>query len=330
MGEELRAKLGLDISPFERGLKRAVRAASTIGKRIARSFGVIWRAAKRVAVAVLAIGAAVVGLGVLAVREFVQWEAAMVGVAKTVDATTEMIAELGSAFMALSETIPVAAVELANIGEIAGQLGIAVPNILDFTEVIAALAVSTNLMAEAAATGLARLANVMGTSQQQFGRLGSVIVDLGNNLATTEAEILTFATRMAGAGRIARLTEAAVLAIGAAMSSVGVEAEAGGTAVQKVLIQINTAVQQGGKELAAFARVAGKDASDFAEAWRDDAGGAFTDFIEGLGRSGQRAATVLEELDIVDQRKHLVCRVRNQRATIDATQNYACLIEEIH
>ena len=34
-------------------------------------------------------------------------------------------------------------------------------------------------------------------------------------------------------------------------------------------------------------------------------------------------------LDIVDQRKHLVCRVRNQRATIDATQNYAGLIEEI-
>ncbi len=107
---------------------------------------------------------------------------------------------------------------------------------------------------------------------------------------------------MAGAGRIAGLTEAQVLSIGGALSSVGIEAEAGGTAVQKVLIQITTAVQKGGSELAAFAKVAGQGASEFAEAWTEDAGTAFTDFVEGVGKSGQRAALVLGDLGIVNER----------------------------
>lgn len=302
ISQALQAKLGIDLTDFERGLNRAAGAAKRIGGRLAKSFGVMRKAARTVAIATLAIGAAVVGLGALAVREFVQWEAAMTGVAKTVDASKEVITALGMEFIRLSEMIPVAAVELANIGEIAGQLGIAVPNILKFTEVIAALAVSTNLSAEAAATGLARLANVMGTSQLQFGRLGSTIVDLGNNLATSEAEILSFATRMAGAGRAVGLTEANVLAIGGALSSVGIEAEAGGTAVQKVLFQINTAVLRGGEEMAAFAKVSGLSASEFAEAWREDAGEAFTAFVEGIGRAGERSALVLEELGIVNER----------------------------
>jgi hypothetical protein len=34
-------------------------------------------------------------------------------------------------------------------------------------------------------------------------RLGATIVDLGNNFATTEADIVNFASRIAGAGNIA-------------------------------------------------------------------------------------------------------------------------------
>ncbi len=300
--QQLEAKLGIDLTGFEKGLNRAVKSAQSVGSRFAKSFGVMRRAARKVAVGVAAIGAATVGLGALAVREFVQWEAAMTGVAKTVDASVETLAALGDEFMRLSEQIPVAATELAAIGEVAGQLGVQVPNLLQFTEVIAALSVSTNLTADAAATSLARLGNIMGTNQRQFGRLGSVIVDLGNNLATTEAEIVGFGTRIAGAGRIAGLTESNVLSIGAALSSVGVQAEAGGTAVQKTLIEMSTAVQKGGEDLKAYADVAGLSAAQFARVWREDAAEGFVSFVEGLGRAGDRAASVLADLGMQDAR----------------------------
>lgn len=232
----------------------------------------------------------------------IDFERAMTGVAKTVDASAETIAKMGEELKGLSERIPVTVTELAGIAEAAGQLGIKTENILEFTEVMAALGVSTNLAADEAATALARLANVMGSSQGDFDRMGSTIVDLGNNLATTEAEIVSFATRMAGAGRIAGLTEANVLAIGGAMSSVGVEAEAGGTAVQQVLIEMNTAVAQGNEKLAGFASAAGMSAGEFAAVWKSDAGSAFASFVEGIGRAGDDAVTILDGLGLSNQR----------------------------
>jgi phage-related protein len=132
--------------------------------------------------------------------------------------------------------------------------------------------------------------------------MGSSVVELGNNFATTERDILTFAQRIAGAGQIAGLTESDVFAIGAAFSSVGVQAEAGGTAVQKVLLAMNQAAIEGGDQLEIFAATAGLSADDFATAFEEDAAGAFTGFVEGLGLAGDDAINILSALGLEDQR----------------------------
>lgn len=244
----------------------------------------------------------ILGIGGAAAKAFTDFETALTGVAKTVDAPAATIEALGERFKGLSEEIPVAANELLRIAELGGQLGIATGSLEGFVETIAALGVSTNLSTEEAATSFARLANILGTSQDDFDRLGSVVVDLGNNLATTEREIVMFAERMAGAGKIAGLTEGDVLAIGAAMSSVGVEAEAGGTAVQKVLLDLNDAVTRGGDSLETFARTAGMTSSDFAATWRADAGSAFAAFVSGLGQAGDNATQILADLGLENAR----------------------------
>ena len=56
------------------------------------------------------------------------------------------------------------------------------------------------MSAETAATELARFANITQMSQDKFSNLGSALVDLGNNFATTESEISAMALRLAGAG----------------------------------------------------------------------------------------------------------------------------------
>ena len=105
-----------------------------------------------------------------------------------------------------------------------------------------------------------------------------------------------------GAGKIAGLTEAEILAIGAAMASIGVPAESGGTAVQKTLNDMTQAVANGGAKLEVFAETAGMTAQEFATAFREDGAGAFKAFVEGIGRQGEGAFKTLEALGLNGQR----------------------------
>ena len=68
---------------------------------------------------------------------------------------------------------------------------------------------------------MAKFANVTQMSAKDYDRLGSVIVDLGNNFATTESDIVSMSTRLAATGELAGLSEPQIMALATAMSSVG-------------------------------------------------------------------------------------------------------------
>ena len=234
------------------------------------------------------------------------FESAITGVAKTTDLTDEELADMSDAIKAMSTEIPASTTEIAAVAEAAGQLGIQKDALLDFTRVMTMLGTATNMTAEDAATALARFANITGMSADNYDRLGAVIVDLGNNFATTESEITQMGTRLASGGRLAGLTEPQIMALAAAMSSVGIEAEAGGTAMTQTLNAIEKAVATGKDSLQSFADVAGMSADSFAEMWNTDALGALTAFIRGLGNldeQGESAVLVLEDLGLTGIRQ---------------------------
>lgn len=223
-------------------------------------------------------------IGGIATKVSIDLESAFAGVRKTVDATEQDLQKLKVGFENLSTTIPIALTELYGVGEAAGQLGIKTSNIIGFTETMAKLGVTTNLSAQEAATQLARMANITQMSQNDFDRLGSTIVDLGNKFATTEREIVAMAMRLSGAGSQVGLSEAKILALAAGLSSVGLEAEAGGTAFSRLMLIMKSAVLSGTKELTTFAKVAGITKEEFQAMFKGDASKAITSFVAGLGR----------------------------------------------
>lgn len=237
----------------------------------------------------------IVAMGTAAVNAQVKWESAFAGVKKTVDGTTEQMAELEKGIKDMSLALPSSAEDIAAVAESAGQLGIQTENILGFTKTIIDLSNATNLVGEEGASQLAKFANITQMSQKNFDRLGSTIVALGNNSATTEADIVSMAMRLAGAGKQVGMTESDIMSFAAALSSVGIEAEAGGSAFSKVMLEIQMAIQGGSESVGDFAKVAGMSTQEFADKFKNDATGALITFIEGLGKLDNKAV-VLEDL----------------------------------
>lgn len=247
--------------------------------------------------AITAVSGALTAAGGYAIKTGIDFESSFAGVKKTVSATDEQLEELRSGILDMSKEIPQSASSLAEIGEAAGQLGIKTENIEGFIEVMANLGVATNMSSDQAATSLARLANITGMPQTQFDRLGSTIVALGNNLATTESEITEMGLRLAGAGTQVGMSEAQIMSFAAALSSVGIEAEAGGSAFSKVMVDMQLATEKGGESLDNFANVAGMSADEFKQAFEKDAAGAMLAFIKGLSTCDERGISAIKTLD---------------------------------
>lgn len=295
-----------------------------------------------------------VALAGASVNSAMEFETAFTGVEKTVNGTAEQLEELKKGIKDMSEELPSSTTEIAAVAEAAGQLGIQTENILGFSKAMIDLGNSTNLTADEAASQLAKFANIMQMSQQDFDKLGSSIVDLGNNFATTEADIVDMSMRLAGAGKQVGLSEGEVLGLATALSSVGIEAEMGGSAISKAMVKMQSAVEVGGgklndtlkktgkslrdlelmsandskgfKELSQsvgltstelkqmitaganledFAKVSGMSAEEFKKAWKDDAAGALSAFIKGLGDAeskGDSAITMLTEMGLTEVR----------------------------
>ena len=249
----------------------------------------------------LKVGAAATAMVGAVSGAAIQWESDWAGVQKTVDGTTTEMAALEDQLRSMARSMPATHTEIAAVAEAAGALGVAREDVAGFTEVMIQLGETTNLTADNAATQLAQFMNIMGTGADEVDRLGSTLVALGNNGASTEAEIMALSHRLAAVGKQLNLSEADVMGMANAMASVGIEAEAGGTAMTVSLKAIDSAVRAGGAELESFADIAGMSAAEFKRAWADDAAGATASFVEGLGEiqaAGGDVNGILEDLGI--------------------------------
>lgn len=249
----------------------------------------------------------VAGVGAV-VKSAMSWESAFAGVKKTndevVDSNGNVVysyADLESGLRGLTAQLPASHEEIAGVAEAAGQLGIKSQDVVSFTKTMIDMGESTNLSAEDAASAIAKIANITGLTSDEYQRFGSSVVALGNNFATTESDIVSMANRLAASGTLAGLTNQEILGLATAMSSVGIEAEAGGTAMTQTLAAIESAVAAGGEDLQKFATVAGESAQEFADKWKNHPIEAIQDFIRGLGKldeKGESATMVLDDMQL--------------------------------
>jgi len=234
-----------------------------------------------------------------------RFEDSFAGIKKTVDASENDFNRLAVSIRQLSTEIPIATSQLNQIGELGGQLGIEASGLPVFIETIAKLGVATRLSTETAALSLARLKEIFQLQEFEIANLGSALVDLGNNFAALEDEILSTSLRLAAGAKVAGATVADTLAIATALQAVGVQSQAGGTAMSRVFQQLTVAVQGNQRAMDVFVQTSGLTQEAFTNIAKEDPAQALNLFIQGLNRvadSGGNVVAILDELGLKQQR----------------------------
>lgn len=293
-------------------------------KSVSDAFGKVSEVSGKFASKVKWLSAGASSLLGLSAKTAIDFEDAFVGVTKTVEGTDEQLNQIRADIMKLSKQIPIATTELFALAEEAGQLGIKTEDISKFTELMAKLGTATNLSATEAGEAIATFVNVMGTLPENYDRIGSVIVQLGNNSKATEADIVSMAQRMSGAGATLGMSESAVLGLATALSSVGLEAEMGGTAISRVMNDFNRAangVETKYGTLSQYAKICGMSTKEFADTVKNNAGEAIKQFVIGLGdtnRTGKSTIQLMSDLGINEVRlTDTMLRLANASGTVE-------------
>lgn len=299
-------KLTRNAQNASKGIDQVSRSAKTAGRSAAQARGVFQnvggtlRKLRQFAILASAALAAIgvgVGIGSL-VQDFAAFDRGLIGVSKTTNIVGEELAGLGDRIQEISRVVPESQERLLAIAQAAGQLGITGSgNITKFTEVIGKLGLATNLAGEEAASALARILLVSGEPIENVDRLGSAIVDLGNNFAATEREIARAALRVARGTAQFNVSAADVAGIGTALVAVGVRAEEGGTVIGRAFQKISDAIRGSGEELQVLQDVTGLTAEALRQGFQEDPTAIFKALIEGLKQVNERGGSVAGALE---------------------------------
>lgn len=280
-------------------------AFANTGAKAARMGGDIYNAGKRAesmgSTLTRNVSLPVAGVATACGAAAIDIDSALTGVKKTVNGTAEQYDQLKQSAIEFSQTNAVSASQILDIEALGAQLGFTIDELDEFGQVVSGLDIATNMDAETAATRLAQFANITKMAHSEASNYASAIVGLGNTSATTEADISNMALRIAAAGTQVGMSQADILGLSAALSSMGIEAEAGGTAISTIMSNIDKAVATNSDKLAVWAETAGMSTEEFAAAWKEKPVEALTAVLsnmEAATAEGGNMSLMLEDLGI--------------------------------
>jgi TP901 family phage tail tape measure protein len=299
------------------------KTVAKVGAKLAKAFTGIGGMINTATVAIIAS----LGVGMIAgTKAAIEFEDAFAMVKKTMADVDDpkVFEKISKDLQTLATQIPVRATELAALGSVAGQLGVGADDVSKFVEVTGKLGVATNMTGEQAATSLARFLNVTNQSTDAVGKYAAILVQLGNNVAAQESEIILLAQNFGAVATVVGLSATETLAFSAAMRETGQQASAGATALGKLFMTLSEANQGDANALFKFAEVAGVSVHEMAEIIETDIGRAATMFISGLNdmnAEGQSTIAVLQALGLN--------QARTSRAILSLANNEQGLAEAL-
>jgi TP901 family phage tail tape measure protein len=228
-------------------------------------------------------GSVLVGAVEAPTRAAIDFESAFAGVKKVVDFGDAGGAErLRKTLIGLSKEIPITASGLADIAAAGGQLGVAEGDLQTFVDIAAKMATAFDMTPAAAGEAMAKLSNVFQIPVLETGRLGDAINHLSNNTAAKADQIVDAVARIGGTARQFGLSATNAAALADAFVALGKPPEVAATAINSMLLKLQTADKQGKAFAGGLAKLR-YSTSELASNIREDAQAALYDFVVRLG-----------------------------------------------
>jgi TP901 family phage tail tape measure protein len=251
----------------------------------------------------LYVGGPLAMLGGKAYKTALNYESALTDLAVAAEKPVEEMGALDEQIKLLTERIPKSYVEISTLMATLARAGVAEKDLTKVIEIMAQLEATTDVSAEESAASLIKFMNNTDMTADQMDELASVLFELGRASVATGSEIFGMAENMAATGGLAGFTAKDILALATAFSSMGIDAEAGGTSASKLMKRMQLAAETG-KDVEDYTKVMGISAEQFTAAWSGNPAKTMLNFFESLSRGGVDKSVLanLEEMGLTEIR----------------------------
>ena len=192
-----------------------------------------------------------VGGAAFVVREAVQFENAMLGVAKQVQGARDAGGKLTPVYQAmrreiqnLGHEIPIATNEIAGMVAAGARMGVARKDLIGFVRTAAMMADAFEMPSEQLADDMGKIAGLFAIPIPRIGDLADAINYLDDNSKSSGGEIIDVLRRIGGMAQTLRMPAKEAAALGSTFLTLGSTAEVAGTASNAVMRILGAATAQ--------------------------------------------------------------------------------------
>lgn len=268
------------------------------------------------------------------VKDYAEFETAMLGVAKQVNgardangAYTQTYYEMSAAIKDMSERLPLTAIEIAQLVEGAARMGIqGKENLLTFTEQAAIMAAAFDLPTDQIAEDMGMISGLFKIPIKDISEFGDSINYIDDNAQSKVGDIINVLKRIAGTTQMVGMSYKDAAALGSTFLSLGSGEEVAATATNAMIGQLaNAPILSSSARYADGLKMLGLEAVKLQKAMNSDATGTILDVldrIKALPKDKQlEAATRLFGKEYGDDASKLAQNVEEYRRQLELTKD---------
>lgn len=145
---------------------------------------------------------------------------------------------------------------------------------------------------------MTELTRTMGNNLSSVDGYSDSLTTLTARFGGTASSVLAFSKSIAPVADVVGMNQAQVMGLSTAFARLGEDGFAAGNAMNKVLIDLNRAVRDGGPELRTYANVLNTTVEDLRRQMQTDPTSVLVDFTESINQAGPDAIRTLEMLGL--------------------------------